>query len=162
MGVESQTENQTTGELASLQNTLDSEQVTFSDTLANEIEAVVEETSSLHRYDYVVGMVSNYFIKENHVHFDIVHRNTPLHCVIFEQRRSSVTTDLEEGMKVAVTGDLGFHAPKNYCSIEATNVVVIEENRPQRFYERIPTFVLIILVGLFLILLLFGGYIVLS
>lgn len=90
MGVESPAENQTTDELVSLQDTLDSEQIAFVDTLDAEITTVIEQASTLQRYDYVIGTVDDGWISQNdHHHFEFVHHNREtdkddqIPCVIF-------------------------------------------------------------------------------
>ncbi len=118
MGVESPTENQGGEELSSLQDTLGSEQITFVDTLVSDIESVIAESSNLHRYEYVIGEVTNYGVSSNdHVHFDLAHNGTHLHCVILQFRRSDFSVDLEDGLQVAIKGELSFYTADNYCSI---------------------------------------------
>lgn len=136
MGVESPTENEATEELASLQDTLDSEHIIYVDSLTNEIETVIDEASGLHRYEYVIGEISDYGVSSNkHVHFDLVHEGCPLHCVLLQFRRSSITSDLENGMQVAVKGELSFYTDDNYCSIMVEDVVAVGEGDYQQTYE---------------------------
>ncbi|UPM45274.1 exodeoxyribonuclease VII large subunit [Halocatena salina] len=136
MGVESPTETQATEELTSLQDTLESDQIAFVDTVATEIETVLEAASELHRYEYVIGEVTNYGISSNdHVHFDLVHEGCQLHCVILHFRREDIPTELEDGVQVAVTGELSFYTVDNYCSIMVEDAVTVGEGTYQQTYE---------------------------
>lgn len=137
MGVESTTENQDTEELASLQNTLDSEQIAFVDTVAEEIATVIDDASRPHRYEYIVGEVSDYGISSNdHAYFDLVGEECQLRCVIFQYRRQSIDIDIEDGIQVAVKGGVSFYSPHNYCSITVEHAVVVGEGAYQQTYEQ--------------------------
>lgn len=168
MGVESSTKTQSSTELASLQDTLDSEHVAFVDTLDAEIKAVIAQANRLQRYDYVVGEVDDYGVSStNNIHFDIVReneekeKNNQFHYVIFERHRSSVTTDIENGMQVAVAGDVSFDPPRNRCSIEVDDVCSVEEDSAQRFYEMLPVRLWIALVAVLVLVLVLGGFLLL-
>lgn len=164
MCVDSTTETQRSTELVSLQDTLDSEQIAFVDTLDDEITTVIAESSRLQRYDYVVGEVSNYFVSpSDHIHFDLVHGDDDdqLRCIIFNSRRASVTTDINDGMQVAVTGDLSFHPPKNRCSIDVEEVRLLDTDGSYRLYEVLLARLWIAIAALLVIVLAIGGYILL-
>lgn len=121
MGVESTTENQDTEELASLQNTLDSEQIAFVDTVAEEIATVIDDASRPHRYEYIVGEVSDYGISSNdHAYFD----------------RQPIDIDIEDGIQLAVKGGVSFYSPHNYCSITVEHTVIVGEGAYQQTYEQ--------------------------
>lgn len=85
MGVESLADNQAGTELAAVQETLDTDgEIAFVDAVADEIETVIDEISTLQRFEYVVGNVSGYGASSNdHAYFDLVHNGCPLRCVIF-------------------------------------------------------------------------------
>lgn len=143
---------------SSLQDTLDSEQIAFTDTLGEEIETVIDGASRLQRYEYVVGEIVNYRVPDDHVYFDLIHEGSPLHCVIFASRRPAIPTEIDNGMQVAVAGDLTFHQPKNHCSIEVEAVVLLEADSSRQ----IPTRRQLTLVALLLIVLVLVGYLMLG
>lgn len=73
MSIKSRTEKKDNRKLASLQDTLESEQVAFVDTLDEEIKTVIEQASTLQRYDYVIGTVDDIWVSSNdHRHFELV------------------------------------------------------------------------------------------
>lgn len=163
MGDESSSETQSNGKLAALQDTLDSDQVAYVNTLSDDIETVVDEASTLQRYDYVIGEVSNHFVSPtDHIHFDLVHgdeEEEPLRCVIAPSHQAPVTTDIENGRLVAVAGDLSFVTPKNRCSIEVEEVVPLGDDGSHPFYEVILARLWIAIVAVLVIVLGLGGYV---
>jgi exodeoxyribonuclease VII large subunit len=138
MGVESPTDDDTAGtDLVSLQETLDTDEIVFVDSLSSEIDAAIADAADLHRYEYVIGEVSDYGIaSSDHVHFDLVHDGDPLHCVILQFRRDAIATDLDDGMQVAVSGDLSFYTDDNYCSIMVEDVIAVGTGVYQQTYEQ--------------------------
>lgn len=61
MGVESPIDaNRPDEDLATFHDQLGSEDIAFVDGLSSEIEAVIENTTELQRYEYVIGDVSDY------------------------------------------------------------------------------------------------------
>lgn len=137
MGVESTTENQDTEELASLQDTLNSEQVAFVDTVAEEIATVIDDASRPHRYEYIVGEVSDYGVSgSDHAYFDLVGEECQLRCVVFQYRRQSIDIDIEDGMQLAVKGGVSLYTQNNYCSITVEHAVAVGEGEYQQTYEQ--------------------------
>lgn len=103
------------------------------------VTTVISEASSLQRFEYVIGEVSDYGVSSSdHAHFRLAHESGTIHCVIFDFRRATITTDIDNGMQVAVIGDISFYSQDNRCSIEVEEVVPIEADGSQRFYEAIP------------------------
>ncbi len=77
--------------LETLQEALQTERITYVDTLNEDIGAVVESADQL-AFDYVVGDVSDYGVSSNdHVHLDLVHEGSTIHCVLFGYKRSAST-----------------------------------------------------------------------
>lgn len=133
---EESTETEGTKGLASLQDTLGGEQIAFVDTLAEEIETALEETSQHYCYEYMVGEVTNYCVSANDdAHFDLVHEGAQLHCVLLQFRREAIDTALEDGNQVAVTGHLSFYTVDNHCAIMVEDAIAVEEGTYQRTYE---------------------------
>lgn len=137
MGVESPSDDNQAGEdLVTLQNTLDSEAITFVDRLSAEVETVIEDAADLQRYEYVIGDVSDYGVSsKGHAHFELIHDETPIHCVIYTFRLPSITVDIENGMQVAVKGKVSFYTDENYCSIITEDVVDVGTGIYQQTYE---------------------------
>ncbi len=95
--------------LETLQEALQTERITYVDTLNEDIGAVVESADKL-AFDYVVGDVSDYGVSSSdHVHLDLVHEGSTIHCVLFGYKRSTIDTTIEDGMQVAVKGSLSYY-----------------------------------------------------
>lgn len=137
MGVESPAEEDSSGaDMESLHETLGSEAIAFVDTLSTEIEAVITDAGDLQRYDYVIGDVADYgSSSRGHAHFELIHDGTPLHCVLYKFRRSSVSVDIEDGMQLAVSGEVSFYIDNNYCSIIVEDAVAVGTGTYQQTYE---------------------------
>jgi exodeoxyribonuclease VII large subunit len=56
--------------------------------------------------------------------------------VILQFRRDAIATDLDDGMQVAVSGDLSFYTDDNYCSIMVEDVVAVGTGVYQQTYEQ--------------------------
>ncbi len=162
MSVESSTAGQNAGELAAFQDTLESDQIAFTDTLTDEIKTVIAAASTLQQYDYVVGTVTDYGVSStDHVHFDLVHGGKPLHCVVFPSRRSSIPA-INSGQQVAVAGDVSFYPPENRCSIEVEEIVPLEEGGGSLLGSiQSDRRVQIVLAVVVLLVLVLGGYLLL-
>lgn len=147
------------GEQPSAQDTLDSDRIATVETLGNEIATVITEANRLQRLEYVTGKVAEYGVSSrDHAHFRLTHESVAIHCVIFDVRRATITTDIDNGMRVAVTGDLLFHSQDNHCSIEVEEVVPIGEVDSQRGYAALPVRLWIAIAALFVIVLWSVGF----
>lgn len=124
---------------------------------------MIDEASTLQDYDYVIGEVSDHGVSKNdHAHFKLIHQGGPLHCVVFASRQSRITTDIEEGMQLAVNGTISFYAPDNRCSIEVEEVDPITADSSQQS-SMVPTErrQQVLLSVVILIVLVIGGALVL-
>lgn len=147
MSVESSIEEHNGEEFASVQDVVGQDAaITSIDTLTSEIATMIDDTNSLHQHDYVVGEVADYGVSgRGDVHFKLVHRkggrenrkDNRLYCIIYEDRRANITTTIQDGQRVAVTGDLTFYTPKSRCSIEVNDVVTPTGNDSSHLLERI-------------------------
>jgi exodeoxyribonuclease VII large subunit len=104
-------------------------------TLNGEIANVVEDNLAL-SHDFIVGDISDCTESSGHIHFDLVHNESSIHCVLFGFRRSETSVTPEEGMQVAVTGDLSFYEPRGSCSILVTDVVDMGESEYSQVYQK--------------------------
>lgn len=164
MSVESEptTMMQSNGEQPSAQDTLDSDRIATTETLGNEIATVISEATRLQRFEYITGEVAEYGVSSrDHAHFRLVHESGTIHCVIFDFRRTTLTTNITNGMQIAVTGDLSFYAQENRCEIEVEEVVPIGEDGSHPFYEVILARLWIAIVAVLVIVLGLGGYFIL-
>ena len=110
-------------DLATLQERLETEAVTFVDTVTDERTALIEDTDHL-GFDYLVGDVADYGPSSNgHLHFDLVHNESSIHCVCFQFRVSRLDADLEDGLQVAVKGDLSYYEDGGSVSVIVEDVV---------------------------------------
>ncbi|WP_434531646.1 exodeoxyribonuclease VII large subunit (plasmid) [Haloarcula sp. NS06] len=133
MGSESES---TETSLETLQEALQTERITYVDTLNEDIGAVVESADQL-AFNYVVGDVSDYGVSSNdHVHLDLVHEGSTIHCVLFGYKRSAIDTAIEDGMQVAVKGSLSYYEEGGNVSVIIEDIVEVGEGTYQRIYEQ--------------------------
>jgi exodeoxyribonuclease VII large subunit len=114
---------------------LDSDDVMTVDTLNGEIAAVIEESVAL-QHDYVVGDVSDCGEANGNVHFDLVANDASIHCVLLGYQREETAATPEDGMRVAVSGDLSYYEAQGSCSIFVTDVVEMGESEYSQVYEQ--------------------------
>jgi exodeoxyribonuclease VII large subunit len=131
MGTES-----TTDDLSRLQDRLETESVSFVDSLNDDIATVIEGADHL-QFDYLVGDVSDYGISSNdHAHFDLVHNDSSIHCVCFRYQLPQIDTDLEDGAQVAIKGDLSYYEDGGSISVIVDDAVVVGAGVYQETYEQ--------------------------
>lgn len=104
-------------------------------TLNEEIAEVVEDNIAL-SHDFIVGDVSDCSESNGHIHFDLVYDDSSIHCVLFGFRRGGASIEPEEGMQVAVTGDLSYYEARGSCSILVTDVVDMGESEYSQVYQQ--------------------------
>ncbi|MCJ0618188.1 exodeoxyribonuclease VII large subunit [Haloarcula hispanica] len=122
--------------LETLQEALQTERITYVDTLNEDIGAVVESADQL-AFDYVVGDVSDYGVSSSdHVHLDLVHEGSTIHCVLFGYKRSTIDTTIEDGMQVAVKGSLSYYEDGGNVSVIVEDIVAVGEGTYQQIYEQ--------------------------
>ncbi|MEF8814754.1 MAG: exodeoxyribonuclease VII large subunit [Halovenus sp.] len=122
--------------LETLQEALQTERVTYVDTLNEDIGAVVESADQL-AFDYVVGDVSDCGVSSNdHVHLDLVHAGSTIHCVLFGYKRSTIDTTIADGMQVAVKGSLSYYEDGGNVSVIVEDIVEVGEGTYQQIYEQ--------------------------
>jgi len=122
-------------DLAPLKERLDSESVTFVNTLNGDIGSLIEATDELH-FEYLVGDVSDHGVSSSdHTHFDLVHEDSTIHCVCFSFRRPNLSVDLKDGIQVAVKGDLSYYEDGGNISVIVENVVRVGDGIYQQTYE---------------------------
>ncbi|WP_252697907.1 exodeoxyribonuclease VII large subunit [Natronosalvus vescus] len=138
MGVDSGShdDNDQTQSLESLRETLNSESITFVDTLNTQISELLENVPNL-QYEYVVGDVSDYGISGNgHAHFDLVHNGSKIHCVIFQYQLSTMDVEVEDGTQMAVKGDLSYYDSNGSVSLIVQHCVPVGEGKYEQIYHK--------------------------
>lgn len=161
MSVESEptTMTQGNGKQPSAQDTLDSDRIATTETLGNEIATVISEATRLQRFEYVTGEVAEYGVSSRgHAHFRLVHESGAIHCVIFDFRRTTLTTNITNGRQIAVTGDLSFYAQENRCEIEVEEVVPIGDDDSHPGYAALPVRLWITIAALLVTVLWIVGF----
>jgi exodeoxyribonuclease VII large subunit len=134
MGVEPDDER--SGTLADLEDRLGSDSVAFADALNDRIGGVIEDAPDL-RVDYVVGDASDVFVSSGgHLHFDVVHEGSSIHCVVFGFRFDRMEVEIEDGLQIAVKGDLSYHEDEGQVSILGEDVVKLGEGLYERTYQQ--------------------------
>jgi|AntDeeMinimDraft_5_1070356.scaffolds.fasta_scaffold00028_19 exodeoxyribonuclease VII large subunit len=113
---------------------LDGETAITVDALNAEISEVLDATEDLY-FDYVVGDVSDCREANGNVHFDLNHEDNSIHCVLLGYRRSRVDAELEDDLRVAVSGDLTYYKARGSCSVMADDVVELGDGNYQEIYE---------------------------
>ncbi|SFT09604.1 exodeoxyribonuclease VII large subunit [Halostagnicola kamekurae] len=135
MGVNSSGDEDTTTTLETHQETLNTDNITFVDALNSEISTVLENTPNL-QYDYVLGDVSDYGVSGNgHAHFDLVHEDSTIHCVIFSHRLHSFDITIDDGTHIAVKGELSYYAANGSVSLIVEDFVEVGEGNYQQTYQ---------------------------
>lgn len=110
-------------DLATLQERLDTEAVTFVDTVNDELATLIEDADHL-GFDYLVGDVSDCGPSSNgHLHFNLVYNGSSIHCVCFQFRVSRLDADLEDGLQVAVKGDLSYYEDRGSVYVIVKDVL---------------------------------------
>jgi len=121
MGTEPDTNPES--DLATLQERLDTEAVTFVDAMNDELATLIEDADHL-GFNYLVGDASDYGPSSNgHLHFYLVHNGSRIHCVCFQYRVSRIDADLEDGLQVAIKGDLSYYEDGGSVSVIVEDVV---------------------------------------
>ncbi|WP_424004746.1 exodeoxyribonuclease VII large subunit [Haloarcula salina] len=122
--------------IETLQEALEAERVTYVDALNADIGSLLEDAPEL-EFDYAVGDVSDAGVSSNeHVHFDLVHEGSTIHCVVFSYRREQLDLDIEDGTQVAVKGSLSYYEDGGTVSIIVDDVVEVGDGTYQRIYEQ--------------------------
>ena len=122
-------------DLGALQEQLDTEAVTFVDTVNDELATLIEDADHL-SFDYLVGDISDCGTSSNgHLHFDLVHNESSIHCVCFQFRLSRLDADLEDGLQVGVKGDLSYYEDGGSISVIVEDVVTVGSGVYQETYE---------------------------
>ncbi|MFC7138510.1 exodeoxyribonuclease VII large subunit [Halosimplex aquaticum] len=123
-------------DLATLATELETENITFVDDLNDEIADLVETSDHLD-YDYICGDVSDYGVSANgHGHFDLVHDEATIHCVVFASRLDRVGADIEDGTQAAVKGDISYYESEGQVSLFVRQVVPVGDGIYQQVYEQ--------------------------
>lgn len=139
MGANSQPgEEETAPPIELHQDTLGTEDIAFVDTLNTEISDILKAADL--NYEYVIEDVSSYGVSESgHAHFDLVHDDSKIHCVIFEYRLKSLDSTIEDGTHVAVRGDLSYYAADGSTSLLVDEVVEMGAGTYEQTYQEWPT-----------------------
>lgn len=134
MGVEPDDEQPKT--LAAIEERLGSDDVAFVDALNDRINGLIEDSPDLH-VDYIVGDASDVFVSSGgHLHFDIVHEGSSIHCVVFQFRFDRMDATVEDGLQIAVKGDLSYHEDEGQVSILGEDIVKLGEGLYERTYQQ--------------------------
>ncbi|AXR77483.1 exodeoxyribonuclease VII large subunit [Natrarchaeobaculum sulfurireducens] len=135
MGTDSRTDADTASSIEAHQDTLETENIAFVDTLNDGIATLLKETSDL-QYDYVLGEVSDYGVSGNgHAHFDLGHADATIHCVIFSYRLQSLAVSIDDGTQIAVKGDLSFYEAKGSVSLIVEDFVEVGKGAYHQTYQ---------------------------
>jgi len=114
---------------------LDTENLAFVDELNADIATHIETSPGL-EYEYIIGDISDYDVSANgHGHFDLVHDDATIRCVVFQSRRNRVEDTVEDGLLAAVKGDLSFYEDGGDVSLLVSDVVDVGIGRYQQTYE---------------------------
>ena len=103
-------ESEPEGDIEALYETLGTERVEYVNSVNDDIAELIENSPELEN-KYIVGEVSDYGTSSNgHIHFDLVHDGSTIHCVIYGYKLEWVDVDdLDSGIEVAVEGELSYY-----------------------------------------------------
>lgn len=122
-------------DIATLSAELDTDSLTFVNSLNTEIADLVENTPTL-EYEYILGDVSDYGTSSNgHGHFDLVHEDSTLHCVVFRSRLNRLQNEIEDGTLAAVKGDISYYESEGSVSLIVRDVVEVGQGTYQQTYR---------------------------
>jgi exodeoxyribonuclease VII large subunit len=123
-------------DIATLSAELDTDSLTFVNSLNTEIADLVENTPTL-EYEYILGDVSDYGTSSNgHGHFDLVHEDSTLHCVVFRSRLNRLQNEIEDGTLAAVKGDISYYESEGSVSLIVRDVVEVGQGTYQQTYRQ--------------------------
>jgi exodeoxyribonuclease VII large subunit len=138
MGIESGGDEtaDTIDDLTALSAELDTESITFVDSLNTKIADLVENTRTL-EYEYIIGDISGYGTSSNgHGHFDLVHDGSTIHCVVFGSRLHRLQDEIEDGTLAAVKGDISYYESEGSVSLIVRDVVEVGQGTYQQTYRQ--------------------------
>ncbi|WP_302083479.1 exodeoxyribonuclease VII large subunit [Salinibaculum rarum] len=114
-------------------NDLDGEVLSVGD-LNSELADIVE--SDAPHFDFLVGDCSDRYISSaDHLHFDLVHNDSTLHCIVFSFRRDWLTDEISEDSHLAVSGDLSYYAEEGQVSVVVEEALEIGDSEYGAIYQ---------------------------
>ena len=136
MGIESGSgDTKEMNDHASLRRELGSEDIAFVNDINTQIGDLVEGSPAI-EHEYILGDISDYSISSNgHGHFDLVHEDSSLHCVIFRSRVDKLQNDIEQGILAAVSGDISYYESEGSVSILVRDIIAVGQGIYQQTYQ---------------------------
>lgn len=135
MGTDADDELTGSADIDGLADELATDSVAFVDELNDRIGTVLADAESL-SLEFVVGDISDAGTSSNsHLHFDLVHEGSSIHCVIFEYRLDRIDPAIEDGLQIAVQGDLSYYEDEGQMSIIVEDIVELGDGLYERTYR---------------------------
>jgi len=123
MGIDAADDGDAETGLEAFAEALGTKNITFVDALNSQIRTLIDSARDI-RYEFILGDVSSASRSSNgHLHFDLVHNESKVHCVIFRSRLHSMSATIENGVQVAVRAELSYHEPNGRVSLLVNAVV---------------------------------------
>ena len=92
-------------------------------TQVNRMLRSIIEAETLEQYFWVSGVIQRCYLSERgHYYFDLVDDRSRIRCMFTEKRRGDIPFDLENGLEIAVYGDLQFYERRSEVQIQARQV----------------------------------------
>jgi len=105
------------------------------DALNTAIGELVE--SEARSFDYITGDCSDRYVSSaGHLHFDLVHDDSTLHCLVYSFRRNSIGDEISEDAHLAVQGDLSYYAEEGQVSVIVEDAVTVGDSEYAALYEQ--------------------------
>lgn len=91
----------------------------------------VESAANLHS-EFIVGEVADNGVSDGTRYFQLTDDDASIQCLVFNRYRGRIDIDIENGMEIAVVGEISYYEEKGRCSILVHDAIVIGEGAYQR------------------------------
>lgn len=98
--------------------------------IADQIEAATDLYSK-----FIVGEVTDCGVSNGTLYFQLTDEDASIQCLAFQRYRSRIDVDIEDGLEIAVMGELKYYEEKGECSIYVHDAISIGEGAYQRKLE---------------------------
>jgi exodeoxyribonuclease VII large subunit len=93
--------------------------------LNNDLSGVISSADV--DFDFIIGDISNKFLSNGTLHFDLVDNNAKIHCLLFNANRKD-TVAFDESERIAVKGRLNFYEGEASVSVFVSDGIPIGDS----------------------------------
>lgn len=87
--------------------------------------------------EFVVGEVTDAGVSNSTLYFQLTDDDASIQCLVFNNYRNRIDIDIEEGMEIAVVGELSFYEAQGNCSIYVHDALAMGEGAYQQKLEKL-------------------------